>query len=276
VVADYLYSLTEKRRLVTLKDDGKKRRVGERTRQYLLVAQSSCDRSVPLSGEWLKQMHIPIVPYPPPSCNYRMKEEVAGSAVLRYHTTMLSYNDILPKKYIILDGEPYEVLAAHVFRKQQRKPVNQTKLKNLRTGKVVERSFHQSETVEEAGIEKRDALYLYNNRGEWWFCESADRSKRFPLPQTLIGEAARFLTPNSPISIADFKGEPLGVELPIKLDLRVAEAPPAIRGNTAQGANKQVTLEGGAVITVPIFIEQGDIVRVNTETGVYVERVQKQ
>ncbi|MDP3734839.1 MAG: elongation factor P [bacterium] len=188
---------------------------------------------------------------------------------------MLSYNDILPKKYIILDGEPYEVLAAHVFRKQQRKPVNQTKLKNLRTGKVTERSFHQSETVEEAEIEKRDVLYLYNNRGEWWFSESADRSKRFRLPQSLIGEAARFLIPNSPISIADFKGEPLGVALPIKMDLRVTEAPPAVRGNTAQGATKQVTLEGGAVVTAPLFIEQGDIVRVNTETGQYVERVEK-
>ena len=188
---------------------------------------------------------------------------------------MLSYNEILPKKYIILDGEPYEVLASHVFRKQQRKPVNQTKLKNLRTGKVTEHSFHQSETVEEAGIEKRDALYLYNHRGEWWFCEAADRSKRFPLPEALIGESGRFLTPNAPVSIANFKEEALGIVLPVKMDLRVKEAAPAVRGNTAQGATKQVTLEGGAIITVPLFIEQGDVVRINTETGLYVERIEK-
>ncbi len=188
---------------------------------------------------------------------------------------MLSYNDILPKKCIILDGEPYEVLDAHVFRKQQRKPVNQTKLKNLRTGKVTERSFHQSEVVEEAEIERRDALYLYNHRGEWWFCDPADKSKRFKIQENLVGDGWRFLTPNAVVSIISFKNEPLGVELPIKMDLRVKEAPPAVRGNTAQGANKLVTLESGATITAPIFVEVGDVIRVNTETGAYVERVQK-
>jgi elongation factor P len=188
---------------------------------------------------------------------------------------MLNYNEILPKKQIVIDGEPFEVLGAHVFRKQQRKPVNQTKLKNLRTGKVTERSFHQSETAEEAEIERREALYLYNHRDEWWFCDPSDKSQRFPLPDSLIGEPGRFLAPNSPVTIISFRGEPLGISLPVKVDLRVREAPPPIRGNSAQGATKQVVLETGAVITAPIFVAAGDTVRVNTETGAYVERVEK-
>ena len=94
---------------------------------------------------------------------------------------MLDYNDIKPKKFIILDGEPYEVMEAHVFRKQQRKPVNATKLKNLITGGVREHSFAVSDKVDEAEIEEREIIYLYNNKGEYWFCEVNDKSKRFQL-----------------------------------------------------------------------------------------------
>src|SRR3954471_2270467 len=83
---------------------------------------------------------------------------------------MLEYNEILPKKVILLDGEPYEVLDAHVFRKQQRKPVNQTKLRHLITGKVTEQAFHVSEKVPEADLSTKNVKYLYQNRGEWWFC----------------------------------------------------------------------------------------------------------
>ena len=91
---------------------------------------------------------------------------------------LLEYSEITEKKYIVMDGQPFEVISAHVFRKQQRKPVNATKLKNLMTGKVTEYSFHVSDKVEEAEIESREVKYLYNNRGEWWFNEAEDPSKR--------------------------------------------------------------------------------------------------
>src|SRR5438477_5579572 len=97
------------------------------------------------------------------------------------YMSLLEYNDITERKYIVLDGAPYEVISSHVFRKQQRKPVNATKLKNLITGKVAEHSFHQSEKIEEAEIESKDVKYLYNNRGEWWFTDIDDPSKRFKL-----------------------------------------------------------------------------------------------
>lgn len=187
----------------------------------------------------------------------------------------LSYNEITPKKYIVLDGEPYEVLASHVFRKQQRKPVNQTKLRGLKSGKVLERTFHQSESAEEAELEKRGIKYLFRKDAEFWFCDERNPRDRFPLLETTVGSGGKFLKENSVVDALSFNDEIIGVKLPIKIELMVTEAPPAVKGNTAQGATKQITLEGGATISAPLFINEGDIVRINTETGEYVERAEK-
>ena len=151
--------------------------------------------------------------------------------------SLLEYNEITEKKYIVFDGQPYEVLSSHVFRKQQRKPVNATKLKNLMTGKVTEQSFHQSEKVEEAEIETREVKYLYNNRGEWWFCESSDPSKRFKVTEEQVGPQGRFLKPNTVVEQLLFRETPMGFKLPISVDLRVTEAPPSIKGDTATGGS---------------------------------------
>lgn len=188
---------------------------------------------------------------------------------------MLDYNEVKPRTYIVMDGEPYEVLSSHVFRKQMRKPVNATKLRNLITGKVMEYSFHASEKTQEAEIVTREVTYLYNNRGEYWFCEKNDPSKRFSLAADFIGDQGKFMKPNGPIELLSFEERNIGVKLPIKVELKVTEAPPSIKGNTAQGGTKLVTLETGAAINAPLFINEGDILRINTETGEYVERVQK-
>ena len=188
---------------------------------------------------------------------------------------ILSYNEITAKKVIVHEGAPFEVLSSHVFRKQQRKPVNQTKLRNLKTGKVTEISFHQSETVAEADIETSNITFLYENRGEYWFCEAENPKNRFSFGADIIGEQGRFMKQNMNVEIKRFEDDVIGISLPIKLDLTVKEAPPAIKGNTVQGGTKQVVLETGATINVPMFINEGDIVRINTETGEYVERADK-
>jgi elongation factor P len=185
---------------------------------------------------------------------------------------MLDYNDIKPKKFIVLDGEPYEVMDAHVFRKQQRKPVNATKLKNLITGGVREHSFAVSDKVDEAEIEEREVIYLYNNKGEYWFCEVNDKSKRFQLDAEKVQDKIVFVKPNSTLRLQMFETRFVGLKIPIKLELKVKEAAPAVRGNTVSGGVKQVVLETGLVINTPMFINQGDTVVVNTETGEYVER----
>ncbi|MBX4198500.1 elongation factor P [Candidatus Parcubacteria bacterium] len=186
---------------------------------------------------------------------------------------MLEYNEITVHKFIIFEGQPYEVLDSHVFRKQQRKPVNAVKMRNLITGNVKEISFHVSEKVEEADLEKKEAKYLYSNRGQHWFREVNDPSKRFELSEALVGEKVKFLKGNSIVKTLLFGDQTIGVEVPIKVDLKVVEAPDAVRGDTAKGGNKQIKLETGAVINAPMFIKEGEIVRINTETGEYVERV---
>lgn len=188
---------------------------------------------------------------------------------------MLEYNEIKPRKCIIMEGEPYEVVTSHVFRKQQRKPVNATKLKNLITGKVMEYSFHQNEKAEEAELDSRKIKFLYENRGEFWFSEEKDPSKRFKLSQDEVGEQIKFVKQNTLVNLVSFQERIMGVEVPIKVELKVKEAPPAIKGNTATGGTKIVTLETGATVNAPLFVNEGDVLSINTETGEYVERVNK-
>ncbi|MEX2014057.1 MAG: hypothetical protein WD896_01745 [Parcubacteria group bacterium] len=197
---------------------------------------------------------------------------------------MLDYNEVKEGKYIVFEGEPYEVVGSHVFRKQARKPVNASKLRSLLTGRIVEHSFHSSDKVREADIEKKEVKYLYTNRGEYWFSEATDPSKRFQLSEEIIGPAAKFLKPNILVDAMLFddptspeassgQGKIIGLKLPIKMELKVIEAHETTKGNTAQGATKMVKLETGAEIQVPMFIKEGDVVRVNTETGDYADRI---
>lgn len=188
---------------------------------------------------------------------------------------LLSYNEIVQKKLIEYNGEPYKVISSHVFRMQQRKPVNQTKLQHLVSGKVVEISFHQNESVPEAEIETMDATYLYTNRGESWFCEQGNPKNRFSFPEDVVHEKVQWLTQNAELEVLVYKEKPIMIDIPIKVELKVTEAPPAVRGDTATGGNKQVTLESGATVLTPLFINEGDVLRINTETGEYVERVSK-
>jgi len=184
----------------------------------------------------------------------------------------IDYNQIRERVYIVLDGAPYEVLASHVFRKQQRKPVNDTKLRNLLTGKVTEYTFHQSDRVEEAELNEREVIYLYQNRGEYWFCEKNDKSQRFKLTAEQTGAQINFVKPNSVISLLSFEDKIIGLKIPIKIELEVKEAAPAVKGNTVQGGTKTVVVETGAEVSVPMFINEGDPIVVNSQTGEYVER----
>lgn len=188
---------------------------------------------------------------------------------------ILSYNEIVAKTVIEYNNEPYEVLSSHVFRMQQRKPVNQTKLRHLVTGKVTEISFHQNESVPEADIGKMEAVYLYSNRGESWFTEAGNPKNRFSFPEEAVHDKVQWLVSNSPVEILLYKDAPMTVSIPIKVELKVTEAPPGIKGDTATGGTKQVTLESGATVSTPLFINEGDVLKINTDTGEYVERVEK-
>jgi len=188
---------------------------------------------------------------------------------------MLSYSDLRPGVFFVLDGQPYEVLEFSFLRMQQRKPVAQTKIKNLISGKIISRNFQPNETFEEAQINYKDVKFLYSHREKFVFCEKNNPSQRFEINQEQIGDLSKFLKPNGEVEVIEYEGKIINVDLPIKMELKVIEAPPSIKGNTAQGGTKAVKLETGAMINAPLFIEEGDIIRVNTQTGDYVERVEK-
>ena len=188
---------------------------------------------------------------------------------------VLSYNEILKGSVIDFNNEPYEVLSAHIFRMQQRKPVNQTKLRHLVSGKVVEISFHQNETVTEADIEKMQARYLYTNKSESWFAEEGKAKNRFSFPEEVAHDKVQWLIPNSSVEVLTYEEKPMTIKIPVKVELEVKDAPPAVKGNTVSGGTKLVTLVTGAKVDVPLFINTGDIIRINTDTGIYTERVEK-
>jgi elongation factor P len=187
--------------------------------------------------------------------------------------SMLEYNEITVRKYIIHEGEPYEVMENHVARTQQRKPQNKTRIKNLLNGRMVDVSYHAADKVEEAEIDDKEAKFLYTSKGEFWFCDPTDPSKRFKISEDVLGVKAKFLKPNTVYDTMVFEEKIFGVKLPATVDLKVTEAPPGVKGDTARGGNKLVTVETGAQITTPLFVNEGDIIRINTETGEYRERV---
>lgn len=185
---------------------------------------------------------------------------------------MLSYNEVKPGVAVIVDGEPYVCTWNNIMKKQQRRPVNQTKLRHIIKGNSIEYSFQQSDKLEEAEIETRPSIFIYERNGEWFFHETGDKSKRFSVGDEEVGSSGHFLKNNTQVDTLWFEGKLFRVRIPIKMELKVAEAPPNTRGNTAQGGNKVVILETGATLTVPMFVKQDDVIRINTETGEYVER----
>lgn len=174
-----------------------------------------------------------------------------------------------------MNGEPYEVMEYAFLRMQQRKPTAKCKLKNLVSGKVVEQNFHQSESFEEAEIIKEEVKYLYNSKGQFWFCKKDNPGARFMLTEEQVGMGGKFMKSNNLVTAIKFGDLILSIKPPIKVDLKIEETPPGEKGNTAQGGTKSATLETGAMIQVPLFVNTGDIIKINTETGEYVERAEK-
>lgn len=187
----------------------------------------------------------------------------------------LSMNELKNGTVIKINNDPYMILTINHLHVGRGSSSTQARLKNLRTGQVLERNYKPADEFEEAEVEKMKAMFLYESRGQYWFNESGNPKNRFSMTAEEIGEQAQFLKPNLDIVALQFDGKLMGIELPIKVDYKVVEAPPAVKGNTAQGGTKTITLEGGAKISAPLFVNEGDIVRINTQLGEYTERVEK-
>lgn len=187
----------------------------------------------------------------------------------------VQYNEILPKRTVIMDEDPFLVLTSNIAKKDRAKASNNVKMKNLRTGGVVDKTFHQADVLDEAFIEKKDVKFLYSNRGEYFFCPPDNPKNRFSFTEDIIGDAAKFMKENSVVEALTFNDDIMSITVPVKVELKVAESAPAVKGNTSSGATKEVTVETGAIVFVPMFINEGDVIAVNTESGLYTERITK-
>lgn len=188
---------------------------------------------------------------------------------------MLGINDLERGQTIIIERAPYQVMEVHHLHIGRGGSSVQTKLRNLITGNVLSRNFKPADSFEETEIKKKNVKFLYASRGEYWFCEADKPANRFMLKEEHIGEPAKFLKQNLNIDAVLFEEKIINIAIPIKIDYKVTEAPPGIRGDTAQGGTKIVTIESGAQVIAPLFINEGDIIQINTDTGEYVSRIEK-
>ncbi len=186
-----------------------------------------------------------------------------------------SLNDIKAGDTVVIDGVPYIVLSAKHLHMQQRKANVSIRVKNLIGGNVIEKTYRSDQELEEAELERKDAVFLYEHHGVYWFADASNPKERFSLNEAVVGSAGKFLKQNLSIAALAHNGAVINIILPIKVEYIVTEAPPAIKGSTAQGGTKQIIIESGAKLSVPMFINKGDSIRVNTQTGEYVERTEK-
>lgn len=183
---------------------------------------------------------------------------------------MLEINSLRAGVHIVLEGEPF-VIVKHDFIKMGRgKGVMRISVKNLKTGQTLEKSFKGQEKIEQADISRSKANYLYHEGASYFFMDSTSYDQFFVTDKQL-GDKVQYLKENLEVEVLNYNNSPINVELPKKIKLEIKSAPPGIRGDTAQGSvTKKVTLETDQVVDVPLFINEGEAVIVNTETGKYV------
>lgn len=184
---------------------------------------------------------------------------------------MLTISEIKIGKLVQINAEPYVVIKADHHKMGRGGAVLKTKLKNLINGNVLEKTFQGNDRAEEAETEKRKANYLYKDECNAYLMDN-ESYEQFDLPLEQIGDKEKFLKEGIDIDVLYFGGRPVSMNLPIKMEFKVISAPPGVRGNSAGSVTKQVELETGALISAPLFVNEGDVIRINTDTGEYVER----
>ena len=184
---------------------------------------------------------------------------------------MLNFNEIKTGKVIKINGEPFIIVKADHHKMGRGGAVLKTKCRNLINGNVLERTFQGAEKAEEAETETKKTNYMYKDKNQAYFMDT-ESFEQFNLDMEVIGNQTRFLKDDTDVDVLYFENTPVTISLPIKMEFKVTSAPPGVKGNSAGNINKTVEIETGATIGVPMFINEGDIIRVNTESGEYVER----
>lgn len=185
---------------------------------------------------------------------------------------MIDVNELRKGVTFTMDGELYKVIEYHHNKTGRGKATIRTKLRNLRSGATMDKTFISADRVQDIRLDHQTVQYLYRDERFYYFMD-VETFEQFPLSAAIMEDAEPFLVANMEIELSSYEGEPIDVELPITVDLKVIEAPPGFAGDTAQGATKEVTLETGYKVQVPLFINTGDVLRIDTRDGRYLTRV---
>lgn len=185
---------------------------------------------------------------------------------------MIDVNELRKGVTFTMDGELFKVIEYQHYKPGRGKAVIRTRLRNLRSGSTIDKTFTSGERVQDIRLDHQTVQYLYND-GEFYYFMDTETFEQFPLPNALLEDARPYLVENMQIELSSYEGEALDVELPITVDLEVIDAPPGFAGDTAQGATKEITLQTGYKLFVPLFISKGDVLRIDTRDGRYVTRV---
>lgn len=183
----------------------------------------------------------------------------------------ISFREVKKGSIIIIDGEPYEVLDRSFRAKQQREAMATVSMRNLFNGKVLEKNFQSSAMVEQAQLSERRSQFLYREGDEYFFMDQ-ETYDQFSLTPEQLKESVNYLKEELEVRIIMFEDTPIDVILPSEVSLKVTDCPPGVKGDTAQGGSKVVTLESGYKVSTPLFINEGDMVVIKTKTGQFDRR----
>ena len=184
----------------------------------------------------------------------------------------LGYGDLRKGMPIELDGEPYAVVDYERSKMQQRAPVMRIRFKSLRTGRVVDRTFQGYDVkLTPAAVERKTSQYIYNDGDLYYFMDN-ESFEQYPMPEEQISDALPYLVEQTEVSLVFHEGAPISIDLPITVDLKVADSEPGFKGDTAQGGTKPATMETGLKVQIPLFVENGQTIRVDTRSGEYLSR----
>jgi len=185
-----------------------------------------------------------------------------------------STNEFRSGLKVMLEGDPCSILDNEFVKPGKGQAFNRVRLRNLRTGRVWERTFKSGETLEGADVVDRDMQYLYSD-GEFWHFMEPDTFEQYQADPKVVGDASQWLSEQDVCTVTLYNDAPLTITPPNFVELEIVETDPGLRGDTAQGGNKPATLSTGAVVRVPLFVTTGEVIRVDTRTGEYVSRVGK-
>lgn len=185
---------------------------------------------------------------------------------------MISSNNFRPGVVIQLDGDLYAVVDTHHHKRAQRQAFVRARLRNLKTGAVLERNFASDDRVAQVSLDRKPMQYLYRHGNEYVLMDH-ETFEQLSLPAELLGDSAGYLKENTDVIVVFYEARPIAVELPNAVELEVVETAPGVRGDTVSGGSKPARLQTGVIVQVPLFVSPGDRIRVDTRTGAYLERV---